>query len=172
MNCIPPSKNCRINLIRRLIRLQTPEAVPVASLSECSGQQSLDGAGRVVFPHPPSGIPCLPKDLQKHREELKTNHQLLPPWKVSLTSLTSLRNVKMGSLQITTKFWLGWNNQSHPKTVASQHGQQNPDDPLDDINTSVSTNWHGKCSLTASKKSNLHISSSQKLWFPQQPLDI
>lgn len=73
MNCIPPSKNCGINLIRRLIRLQTPEAVPVASLSDCAGQQSLDGAGREVFPHPPSGIPRLPKDLQKQREELKTS---------------------------------------------------------------------------------------------------
>lgn len=39
----PQLESCRINLIRLLIRLQTLEAVPVASLSNCARLLSSEG---------------------------------------------------------------------------------------------------------------------------------
>lgn len=117
----PQLESCRINLIRLLIRLQTLEAAPVASLSNCGRLLSSDwggwawggwvgGVGGGLFPHPPPGTLCIKAQIFKILPTVVTEWCRLLV--MSLNNKTTIRQIKT----------------------------------LNDIDPSVFGSWNGKCS--------------------------
>lgn len=77
-NCFPLLTHCWINLISRQIRLETPEAAPVASLS--------DGAGLPNLMERDDGVPTTSRYRPQKQGATPSDHfyhrplNLLPGW--------------------------------------------------------------------------------------------